>query len=72
VSGTDSLLQILGNGNGLFFAKCHWCHMQTAALDAPDELRILASVQVDGWHIERIAGEPYRLTCLMCRPQRGK
>lgn len=65
-----SLVSILGNGDGLYFVRCHCCHATSPACTSPDDLRILANAKTAGWAVVQV-GETYRAYCAkpICQTQ---
>jgi hypothetical protein len=59
-------LQVLSNGIGDFFIRCHCCHATSPSVKDRDAIEVYAEAQRNGWGFKRHNGEQ----CAFCsKPQ---
>ncbi len=64
------LIVPLGNGNGLFFVRCHQCHCTSPSHTSPDDLIVLAKAKAAGWSVTKV-GTEFRCFCPTCTAKQG-
>lgn len=68
---TQTLITLLSNGSGGYFAQCRWCRCPSPAIPAHDDLRVLAAAKGAGWTVRdgdggEYEGNGYVVACRTC------